>query len=70
MDENNICFGLPAPRPNKLDQTLQTKLGSCGSDLALAVGLDDATRHQHVSLGCNGIVEDVVELAHLCIQGV
>src|SRR5215831_17170756 len=31
---------------------LHTKLGCRGSDLALAVGLDDATRDQHVSLGC------------------
>jgi hypothetical protein len=44
---------------------LHTKLGCRGSDLALAVGLDDATRHQHVSLGCNGIMKDIVELAQL-----
>ena len=42
---------------------LQTKLGCRGSDLTLAVGLDDATRHQHVRLGCNGFVKDIVELA-------
>src|SRR5262249_11413211 len=35
------------------------------SYLALTVGLDDATRHQHVSVGCNGTVKDVVQLAEL-----
>ena len=44
---------------------LHTKLGCRGSDLALAVGLDDATRDQHVSLGCNRVVQHVVELAQL-----
>jgi hypothetical protein len=43
--------------------TLHAKLGRRGGNLALAVGLDDATRDQHVSLGCNGLMKDIVELA-------
>jgi hypothetical protein len=31
--------------------------------MALAVGLDDATTDQHISLECNGLVKDMVELA-------
>ena len=31
----------------------------------LPVGLDDATRDQHVSLGYNSLMKDIVELAQL-----
>src|SRR5262252_1822163 len=44
---------------------LHTELGCCRSDLALAVGLDDAARHKHVSVGSNGVVKDIVELTQL-----
>jgi len=43
--------------------TLHAKLGCRGGNLALAVGLDDATGDQYVSLRCNGLVKDIVELA-------
>lgn len=44
---------------------LHPELGCSGSDLALAVRLDDATRDQHVSLGRDGVVKHVIELAQL-----
>src|SRR5262245_14655238 len=44
-------------------------LGSCRRNPALAVGLHDAAAHQHVGLGCYGLVQDIVELAQLIAAG-
>ena len=42
--------------------------GCRGGNLALAVGLDDATGDQYVSLRCNGLVKDIVELAQFAAK--